>query len=83
MKRHIRLDESRGPGIGGQRPLVTLNVRSRFGNFAPVLFCVDTGADLPAIPISLAQEEGIAIPRANTVGERAAGSLVLPCATEV
>ncbi len=49
--------------MGGQLPLVTLNVRSRYGEFAPIRFCVDSGADLIALPIYLAEEEGIAFSR--------------------
>jgi hypothetical protein len=63
MKRRVQLDESRGPGIGGLRPLVTVNVRSRYGDFAAIPFCIDTGADLAALPTSLAQQEGIAFSR--------------------
>jgi hypothetical protein len=63
MKWRIELDDSRGPGIGGQRPIVKIRVRSRYGDFTVVPFCIDTGADLTAIPVSLAEDEGIAYPR--------------------
>jgi hypothetical protein len=73
MKWRIELDDSGGPGIGGQRPLVTICVRSRYGDFAEVRFCIDTGADLTAIPVSLAEREGIAYPRDEHSRGRAGG----------
>jgi hypothetical protein len=47
-----------GP-IGCPRPEVTLQVRSRYGDFVGVRFSVDTGADLITIPIWLAEDHGI------------------------
>src|SRR5262245_11782996 len=59
MKRRIHLVGPRGTGVGGQLPLVTLNVRSRYGDYATVRFCVDSGADLISFPIYLAEKEKI------------------------
>ncbi len=63
MKWRIELDNSRGPGIGGQRPFVIIRVRSRYGDFAEVRFCIDTGADLTVVPVHLARKLGIAYPQ--------------------
>jgi hypothetical protein len=73
MKRRIKLDESRGPGIGGQRPFVTILVHSRYGDFTKLWFCIDTGADLTVIPIPVAEQEGIGFPRDEHSRGRAGG----------
>jgi hypothetical protein len=65
MKRHLYLNNSRGPAIGGQWPLVRILVRSRYGDFIPIRFCVDSGADLSALPLALAQRHGIAVPQSE------------------
>jgi hypothetical protein len=73
MKRRVHLDESRGPGIGDLRPLVRINVRSRYGDCAPIPFCIDTGADLSALPVFLAEQRGIAIPKSEHSRGRVSG----------
>jgi hypothetical protein len=45
------------------RAEVMLRARTRFGDFVPVPFVVDTGADLTVIPVSLAERDGIPFPR--------------------
>jgi hypothetical protein len=58
----------RRPGEGiCPAPLVTLLVRARYDTFAPVPFIVDTGADVSALPIRLAQHEGIVFPQTPAV----------------
>src|SRR5262245_7132138 len=63
MKRRVRLTEARGGGFGGDRPLVTLAVRSRYRTYTPIWFCIDSAADLSAIPLRLAEQEKIPFPR--------------------
>jgi hypothetical protein len=74
MKRRVLLQPSpSGTGIGGQLPIVTINVRSRSGALSALHFCVDSGADLTTIPIDLAEEAGIAIPRSHLTRGRSSG----------
>src|SRR6266403_1905856 len=40
-------------------PDVTIEVQSKYGDFVPVLFRLDTGADLTTIPIPVAEEKGL------------------------
>jgi hypothetical protein len=47
--------------------MVTLDVRTRYGTFAPLFFVVDSGADVSAMPIRLARREGIAFPQTQAV----------------
>jgi hypothetical protein len=42
---------------------MTIEVRSRFGDFVPVLFRVDTGADVTTIPVPVAEEKGLGFTR--------------------
>jgi hypothetical protein len=53
--------------------MLLLRVRGAFGEFTPVSFCIDTGADFSALPIPLAQHEGIAYPRDETRRSIASG----------
>jgi predicted aspartyl protease len=62
--------------IGGRErgsPEVTLRVRTRYGDYVACRFIVDTGADFTAIPVSLAEREGIPFSRSQ---HGVAGSLV-------
>jgi hypothetical protein len=54
-------------------PLVTILVRTRYGTWAPIRFTVDTGADVTAIPIPLAQDEAIPFNRSESVRGVASG----------
>jgi hypothetical protein len=47
--------------------MLTLEVRTRYGTFAPLFFVVDTGADVSALPVRMAQQEGIAFPQTPAV----------------
>jgi hypothetical protein len=73
MTRRIRLADPDGPEMGGQCPLVKVLTRSRWGDFAEVQFCIDTGADLTSLPVYLAEREGIAYPRDEDSRRRAGG----------
>jgi hypothetical protein len=59
MKCKVRLPEATVQGHNCGSPLVTINVRTRFGTLAPLRFIVDTGATMSCLPIPLAQAEGI------------------------
>jgi hypothetical protein len=55
----IVLQKYRSGSIPCPRPVVTIRVRSRFGDYVPLRFVIDTAADLSAMPIALADEVGI------------------------
>jgi hypothetical protein len=46
----------RGTRVRAPSPEMTVEVCSRFGDFVPVLFRVDTGADVTTIPVRVAEE---------------------------
>jgi hypothetical protein len=74
MKRRVPLRRSEdGNERGDHLPLVAVSVRSRYGDFVPIRFCVDTGADLTAIPVPLAEEVGLYVPRASEALGTASG----------
>ncbi len=75
MKFKLSLDRRTIAGIPCPIPLVTLRVRSRYGDYADLTFVVDTAADFPAIPVWLAQQEGIDFPRSEA-SRGVAGGLV-------
>jgi hypothetical protein len=72
MKRKILLSP-RHPGSNVLAPMVTLLVRTRYGTFAPLPFAVDSGADTSALPVDLAQREGILFPRTEAARSVATG----------
>src|SRR5438309_2119231 len=72
MKRKVRLS-SRGRNTEENCPLVYIRVRSRYGDFARVRFCIDTAADYSALPIPTAQQEGISYPQGAVARGTAAG----------
>jgi hypothetical protein len=53
--------------------MVTVLVRSRYLEYAKIPFVVDSGADLIALPIPFAQQEGIAFPRSEAARGRSGG----------
>jgi hypothetical protein len=55
----VELTRYEADGVSVRQPRVKLRVLSRFRDFAEMTFKVDTGADLAAIPIPLADLEGI------------------------
>jgi hypothetical protein len=61
----LRLEDRNVGPVRCPRPRVTLLVRSRFGDNAPIPFVLDTGADITAIPITVAESEGIAFRRTS------------------
>lgn len=73
MKKRILLGGVRGPVAGLMRPLVTVEVRTRTGDFVPIRFSVDTGADSPALPIPLAIAQGIPFPQLEGSSSRVGG----------
>jgi hypothetical protein len=73
MKLRIPLRRRTVEGVTCPVPLLRLRVPDRYGTFATVDFRVDTQADLPTIPVSTAQAEGIPFSRAR---ERVAAGLV-------
>ena len=75
MKWRLRLVRRTLGGIDCNRPDVTLWVRSRYGDYAKIRFIVDTASDFTAIPISLAQREGIAFPQSPAQRGTAGGLL--------
>jgi hypothetical protein len=73
MKRKIRLS-GRPPRYAPQDgPLARIEVRNRYGLFVSILFCIDSGADVSAIPTALAQSEGIPYPHDEASRATAAG----------
>ena len=72
MKHKLRLVPRRVANIDCDRPEITLWVRTRY-DFAPVRFVVDTAADLSALPIPLAQREGIEFAQSEANRGTAAG----------
>ena len=64
-------------------PEVTIEVRSKYGDFVPILFKLDTGADLTTIPIPVAEQKGLSFTRDHPgtaigivgIAEKYAGSL--------
>jgi hypothetical protein len=48
-----------GARVYAPSPEITIEVRSKYGDFVPVLFKVDTGADLTTIPIPVAEEKAL------------------------
>src|SRR5437868_6096830 len=73
MKRKLRLARRRLAGVACDRPEVTLWVRTRYHSFAKVRFVVDTAADFTALPIALAEREGIDFPRSHATRGTARG----------
>jgi hypothetical protein len=75
MKRKIPL--APGPSVGVYDevglPVLTLWVRSRYGDFTRVSFVVDTGADCTSMLVSIAQRDGIAFPRTAASRARVSG----------
>jgi hypothetical protein len=65
MTIRIRLEPNRVDGIDCDRPVVTLRVLTRFGDYIDVPFLVDSGADLPSMSIRQARELGIPFERLN------------------
>jgi hypothetical protein len=59
MTIRVRLSDWKVGSIDSPRPIITLRVRSRFGDFVNIRFAVDTGADLTTIPTWLAEDLGI------------------------
>jgi hypothetical protein len=59
MKRKILLTRR---GARMDCPLVPIHVLTRIGTVVPILFCIDTGADVSAIPLLLARREVINYP---------------------
>jgi hypothetical protein len=49
MKRKIPLSR-RGASGPEDCPLALINVHSSYGEYAKILFCFDTGADVSAVP---------------------------------
>jgi hypothetical protein len=66
MKRKLQLAPGLpvGPDDDVGIPVLTLWVRTRYGDFADVPFVVDTGADCTSMPASFAQSKGIPFSRA-------------------
>src|SRR5690348_8424347 len=60
MKAIIELSDQLGSAGEYPVPCVTLRVQDRSGTWAEVLFRVDTGASVSAMPTSLARSHGIA-----------------------
>ncbi len=73
MKRKVRLPDFVIQGHRCGDPVVTINVRTRFGTFAPLRFLVDTGATLSNVPIPLARQEGIPFDRSPVARGRSRG----------
>jgi hypothetical protein len=73
MKRKVRLSRRPPHGTREDCPLAWLWVRDRLGTYAKVRFCLDTGSDVSALPISLARLEQIPFPRDEAARGTAAG----------
>jgi hypothetical protein len=71
MKVRIPLTERTVRGTACPRPEVTIRVRSRYRDFFPMRFAIDTGADVTAILIPRADSKGI--PYQKTRPGRATG----------
>jgi len=72
MKRKIRLSP-RFRDKEKNCPLAWISVRSRYGDFAPIHFCIDTGAGYSALTIPIARQEGITYPQAAVARGTASG----------
>jgi hypothetical protein len=59
MKAIIKLDQKRGAASEYPVPCVTLRVQDRYGAWTEVLFRIDSGASVSALPIWLAQHHGM------------------------
>jgi hypothetical protein len=73
MKVKVRLAARRSGGVACPRPEVTLWVRTRYLDYTPVRFVVDTGADVTGIWTSVARQEGIPFPQDVSTRGRAGG----------
>jgi hypothetical protein len=73
MKIEVPYTRRRIGGREGGYPEVTLRVRTRYGDYVSCRFIVDSGADFTAIPVSLAEREGIPFSRSQ---QGVAGGLV-------
>src|SRR5262249_12004922 len=62
MKRKIHLS-SRSSSGEENCPFVRIRVRTRYGDFVPVRFFIDTGADYSALPIPIARRLGFVSPQ--------------------
>ncbi len=60
-------------GLSCPRPEVTIWVRSRYSDFVPVRFVVDTGADVTALPLAFAKREGIPVDQSDAAAGKAWG----------
>jgi hypothetical protein len=65
MKIKIPLCSKQAGPIDCPRPEVTIRVRTRYGDFIPLRFVLDTVADLTTIPIPTAERDGIPFRRSN------------------
>src|SRR5216683_1984211 len=73
MKRKLRLVRWVAAGVPCDRPEVTVWVRTRYDGYAKVRFVVDTAADFTALPISVAEREGIDFSRSEATRGTARG----------
>ena len=73
MKRKIRLSFRRPNDERQDCPLVRIQVRSGHADLVIVSFCIDTGADFSALPLSLALKEKITVQRSEANRGIAAG----------
>lgn len=73
IKRRIPLANRRLGQHECPRPEITLWVRSRYQEYTKIHFIVDTAADFTAIPIPLAQDEGLDFTRSEALRSSVGG----------